>query len=222
MSISEDLTKAITTVQHYEEYKFRKTWGILLIIIGIARFLLSFVFNYSIIFFSGLDYEHAIIFSRIFNIATELLLIIFLLAILLYYFVTTKKLTIREYSDFVSKRDYLFGISLGILFFLTFVYKFMHTETYFEEVIAIFLVYFILKIETEIRELLHLGIILLIISIIDIICRYILIMGFYGTGLFVDIYMGYFFVIIIIFLIPYIFFGKRIIRNSSLLMEKER
>lgn len=222
MSISEDLNNAFTIVHRYEEYKFRKTWGLLLIITGIARFLLSFIINYSIVFSSGLDYEQAVFFARIFNLATEIALIIGILLIMGYYFFTTKKLAIKQGDGLISRRDYIFGLSLVILFYLTFVLRVMGTETYFEEVLAIFLVYFIIKIDISIKEILQFGIIFLGISIIDFICRYILIIGFYGTDLFLEIYMGYFLIISFIVLFPYIFFGYLIFKRAVLILEREQ
>ena len=217
LTTQEDLTKAINLVRDYEEYRFRKTWGILLIVIGIARFLLSFVINYTIIFSLGFEYEQAVMLARNFQMILQVILVFGIFLLTMYYSITSKKLSIRE-GRINTTRDLYFVISLMLLFYLTFIAN-IAGSVYFEEVAGIFLVYYILRIDIELRELFPLGIGLLGISLIEFTGRVLITVGFYGTEFYVGLYQIFYLSIGFVFMIPYIAFGLQIYRKASIKFE---
>jgi hypothetical protein len=118
--------------------------------------------------------------------------------------------------------DVQFGVAICILIYLTFFLRII-ASIYFEEVIGVFLFYFILKrgIKDDFKELLHFGLILLIISILEIACRIFLVIYLWNDQLFLPIWTTFYIGIAVVFMIPYLLFGQRIFKNASLILEED-
>ncbi|MFX0088054.1 MAG: hypothetical protein ACFFAU_20540 [Candidatus Hodarchaeota archaeon] len=217
----EDFSKAFELVERYEKYKLIKAWGIIIIITGIGRFFLSWIIDQTFLFSLNMDYEITFRLALIFRTVVQFLLIFSLALVLILTYLSLKKTVLRRGGEIVSTRDVHFGLALIILFYLTFIARFIGS-IYWEEVISIFLCYFILKrgIKIEFKEMLYLGIILLIISIIEFIGRVFMVINLYGQPSFSPIWILFYLSISVLFMLPYIVSGRRIIETASHILEE--
>ena len=212
-----ELRQAFETTQRYERYKLVRTIGLIIIVIGIGRFLLSWILDQTLFHSLNLDIKILVILRWI----IQIILLLTLIFILLYSYLSTKKTSINQGGNIVSIMDIRFAFALIILIYLTF---FLHiiASVYFEEAIGIFICYFILRnrVKNDLRELLHLGVVLLTISIIEVLGRILLVLAFYGHEVFVPILMVFYVILAVIFVIPYVIFGRRIILGASSILQK--
>jgi hypothetical protein len=213
----EDFRQAFATAERYERYKLVRTTGFIIIVTGIGRFLLSWIIDQTFLFSLNLDTNVVIVF----RLAVQIILFLTLVLTLVYTYITTKKTSIGQGGNIISVVDIQFGLATCILIYLTFFLQ-IPGSVYFEEVIGIFLGYFILKrgIKNDFIELFHLGWVLLVISIIEFVGRIILIFELWGQQVFVPIWMVFYLGIAVIFVIPYLIFGRRIIQSASLILEE--
>jgi hypothetical protein len=221
LSVIEEFSKAFELVERYEKYKLIKAWGLIIIITGIGRFLLSWIIDQTFLFSLNLDYEIALRIAIIFRTVVHFILIFTLGLVLILTFLPLKKTVLRREGEIVSTRDVHFGLALMILYYLTFIARVIGS-VYWEEVVAIFLCYFILKrgIKSEFKEMLYLGVVLLIISMIEFIGRVFLVVNFFGQPLFNPIWTLFYLSIGIIFMIPYIISGLRVIETASHILDE--
>jgi hypothetical protein len=214
----EEIRQAFATTERYERYKLVRTTGILITVIGIGRFLLSWIIDQTFLFSLNLDSK----FVMLFRLGVQIILFLTLLLILVYSYISTKKTIIGQGGRIISQMDVQFGVAICILIYLTFFLRII-ASIYFEEVIGVFLFYFILKrgIKDDFKELLHFGLILLIISILEIACRIFLVIYLWNDQLFLPIWTTFYIGIAVVFMIPYLLFGQRIFKNASLILEED-
>ena len=223
MSIPEDFNKAFQLVERYEEFKLMRAWGTILIITGIARFFFGFIiWNLFYLIYQSLsdDLNTGAYLISVFNSILTFILISFLATVMIYTYLTTRKTTIKD-GRVMSSGVLYSGVALVILYFLTFIIQ-IPGSVYWEEIIAIFICYFILTrgIKIDLKELLSLGAVLFVISIIEFIGRVYLVIFFLYQPQFIPLWITFYLVIGFLFLIPYIVSGIRIFRKASLILEE--
>jgi hypothetical protein len=213
----EDFRQAFATAERYEKYKLVRTTGFIILITGIGRLLLSWIIDQTFLHSFNLDVRIVIAF----RLTVQIILFLTLVLTLVYTYVSTKKTSIGQGGSIISVVDIQFGLAIGILVYLTFFLQII-ASVYFEEVIGIFLMYFILKrgIKNEFKELFYLGLVLLVISIVEAVGRIILLFNLWDHQLFIPIWTVFYLGIAVIFLIPYLIFGLRIIQSASVILEE--
>ena len=217
MNIDKEFRHAFATAERYERYKLIKTTGLLVVIIGIGRFLLSWILDQTFLFSLNLEAEVL----AIFKLMIQVILFLVLSLTLLYSYFSTKKTSINRGGKIVSVVDIQFGFAICLLVYLTFFLQIIGS-VYFEEVLGVFLYYFILRngIKNDLKELFNLGLVLLIISIIELVGRVMLIFALFGHEVFVPIWTIFYIALAIVFVIPYLIFGLRIIQSAPLILEE--
>ncbi len=227
----ERFTKAFQLVDRYEAYRLIRTWGVIISIIGVGRFLTSSIFISLAVEIFGHDSDD-IIRIRIFQSIIPMLIILFIAVFVTYAFLSLKKTIIRE-NEIVSTRFLEMGLALVLLFLLTFMIK-IPGSIYFEETVGVFIVYILLKnsiLSSDFKEVLYLGFALLIVSILESIWRIIYIFffldinidspsvtNFQNVPLFILSYISLAF----IFMIPYIVSGQYSVKKASKLLESPK
>jgi hypothetical protein len=213
----EEFRQAFATAERYERYKLVRTTGFIILIIGIGRFLLSWIIDQT--FLHSLNLEVRVVI--VFRLVVQIFLFLTLVLTLVYTYISTKKTSIGQGGNIISVVDIQFGLAICILIYLTFFLQII-ASVYFEEVIGIFLIYFILKrgIKNDFKELFHLGLVLLVISIIEVGGRIILVFALWNHQVFIPIWTVFYLGIAVIFVIPYLIFGRRIIKSASLILEE--
>lgn len=200
-----------------------RAWGTILIITGIARFFFGFIiWNLFYLIYQSLsdDLNTGAYLISVFNSILTFILISFLATVMIYTYLTTRKTTIKD-GRVMSSGVLYSGVALVILYFLTFIIQ-IPGSVYWEEIIAIFICYFILTrgIKIDLKELLSLGAVLFVISIIEFIGRVYLVIFFLYQPQFIPLWITFYLVIGFLFLIPYIVSGIRIFRKASLILEE--
>ncbi|MHA2248120.1 MAG: hypothetical protein ACXADY_24440 [Candidatus Hodarchaeales archaeon] len=223
MSITEELNKAFQLVDRYEEYKLIRAWGVIIIITGVARFLLGFIIwnlFYLIYKSMGNDLNTGAFLIAFFNSVVSFSLIFSLAIVMIYTYVSTRKTTIKD-GKLISSGVLYSGIALVFLYFLTFILQ-IPGSVYWEEIIAIFICFFILKrgIKNDFKEMLYLGAVLFVISLIEFIGRLYLVIFFLYQPQFIPLWVTFYVVIGFLFLVPYIISGVRIFKKASLILEQ--
>ena len=213
----EEFRQAFATAERYERYKLVRATGFIILITGIGRFLLSWIIDQTFLHSFNLDVRVVIAF----RLAVQIILFLTLVLTLVYTYISTKKTSIGQGGNIISVADIQFGLAIGILMYLTFFLQII-ASVYFEEVIGIFLIYFILKrgIKSDFKEIFHLGLILLVISIVEFVGRIILVFALWNHQVFIPIWTVFYVGIAVIFVIPYLIFGRRIIQSASLILEE--
>ncbi len=213
----EEFRQAFATAERYERYKLVRTTGLIIIIIGIGRFLLSWIIDQTFLHSLNLEVKVVIVF----RLVVQIILFITLVLTLVYTYISTKKTSIGQGGNIISVVDIQFGLAICILIYLTFFLQII-ASVYFEEVIGIFLVYFILKrgIKNGLRECFHLGLTLLVISLVEVVGRIILVFALWNHPVFIPIWTVFYLSIAIIFMIPYLVFGRRIIKSATSILEE--
>ncbi|MFX1516727.1 MAG: hypothetical protein ACFFC6_10480 [Promethearchaeota archaeon] len=112
-----DYTKAFKLVEQYEEYRLRKSWGIMMLIVGISITYIRLIW----IFYDWLAYfiDESFLIWYVFVPISYLLMfgtIIFPLTLAIITYFSTKR-TIIEGNMISSKRYILYGIALFLLYF---------------------------------------------------------------------------------------------------------
>jgi len=220
LEYDEEFRQAFATVERYEMYKLVKTTGIFILVIGIGRFLLSWILDQTLMFSLNMGYESGAQIA-FFQLIIRLTLFLTLIITLVYAYFSTKKTSISQGGEIVSSKDIQFGIAICLLVYLTFFLQVI-ASVYFEEVLGIFIFYLFIKkgIRIDLRELLYLGIILFAISIIEALGRIFIIVYLWNHQLFISIWTTFYIGVAIMFMIPYLIFGLRIFRNASLILEE--
>ncbi|MFX1535651.1 MAG: hypothetical protein ACFFDI_15670, partial [Promethearchaeota archaeon] len=131
MSEIEKFTTAFQLVNKYEEYKLIRAWGVIIIVIGVARFLLGWTTSSFLLYFSDFDLRVSIAIQA-FQTIISLVLIICLALFTIYTYLSLKKTVIKN-DELVSSRFVYFGLALAVLFLLTFVIN-IPGDFYWEEV----------------------------------------------------------------------------------------
>ena len=213
----EDFRQAFATAERYERYKLVRTTGFIILITGIGRFMLSWIIDQTFLHSFNLEVRVVIVF----RLAVQIILFLTLVLTLVYTYIATKKTSIGQGGNIMSVVDIQFGLAICILIYLTFFLQII-ASVYFEEVIGIFLIYFILKrgIKNDFKELFHLGLVLLVISIVEVVGRTFLLLTLWNHQVFILIWTVFYLGIAVIFMIPYLIFGRRIIQNASLILEE--
>ena len=213
----EEFRQAFATAERYERYKLVRATGFIILITGIGRFLLSWIIDQTFLHSFNLDVRVVIAF----RLAVQIILFLTLVLTLVYTYISTKKTSIGQGGNIISVADIQFGLAIGILMYLTFFLQII-ASVYFEEVIGIFLIYFILKrgIKSDFKEIFHLGLVLSVISIVEFVGRIILVFALLGHQVFIPIWTVFYVGIAVIFVIPYLIFGRRIIQSASLILEE--
>ena len=221
MKNDEGFRQAFATVERYEKYKLVRTTGILILVIGIGRFLLSWILDQTFLISLNLNYETGANIVFFFRLLVQIIIIITLILILIFSYISTKKTSINQGGEIIGIRDIQFLVMICILIYLTFFLRII-ASIYFEEVLGIFICYFIFKrgIMIDLKELLHLGIVLLAISIIELIGRILIVIFLFNHQLFIPIWTTFYIGIAITFMIPYLIMGRRIFKNASLILEE--
>ncbi len=220
MAYNEEFRQAFTIVERYEKYKLIRTMGILVVVIGIGRFLLSWILDQTVLFSLNLAYESGAQIA-LFQLIIRIIVLLTLILTLVYSYISTKKTSIGQGGEIVTLRDIQFLIVICILIYLTFFLQIV-ASVYFEEVFGILICYFILKrgIKIDLRELLHLGIVLFVISLIEVLGRVLIILNLFNHPLFLPVFTTFYIGIAIMFMIPYLIFGWRIFKNASSILEE--
>lgn len=220
MAYNEEFRQAFTIVERYERYKLIRTMGILVVVIGIGRFILSWILDQTLLFSLNLAYESGTQIA-LFQLIIRIIVLLTLIITLVYSYISTKKTSIGQGGEIVTLRDIQFLIVICILIYLTFFLQIV-ASVYFEEVFGILICYFILKkgIKIDLRELLHLGIVLSVISLIEVLGRVFIILNLWNHQLFMPIWTIFYIGVAITFMIPYLIFGLRIFKNASLILEE--
>ncbi|UCG90199.1 MAG: hypothetical protein JSU57_00295 [Candidatus Heimdallarchaeota archaeon] len=223
MSIIEEFDKAFQLVDRYEEYKLFRAWGIIFVITGVARFLLGFIiWNLFYLIYTSMNnnFNSGALMIAVFNSVVSFILIFSLAVIMIYTYLSIRKTTIKD-GKLISSKILYSGIALAILYFLTFILQ-IPGSVYWEEVIAIFICYFILKrgLKSDFKEILYLGVILFVVSIVEFIGRVFLVLYFLYQPLFTPLWIIFYLMIGFVFMIPYIITGLRIFRKGSLILEE--
>lgn len=220
MSIINEFTKALELVRRYENYKLMRAWGAILIITGIGRFLLSWILDQTLLFSLNWDFEAVAATIRVLRILVEGTLVGSIALITLYSFLSLKKTTLKEGGKLISSRDLFFGAALVLLFFLTFIIRIIGS-VYFEEVLAVILCYYLLQkvMNQKIKEMYYLGIVLLIISLVELLGRIIIVVTLLYQPLFIPIWTTFYILIAIAFMIPYLVAGRKIWMNAPRILK---
>jgi len=223
LSIIEEFSRAIELVERYEKYKLIRAWGLILIITGIARFLLGFII-WNLIFLTykslNTDINNIALMISVLNSILHFILVFSLAVIVIYTYVSIRQTSIKE-GKIISSRVFNSGIMLLILYLSTFVIE-IPGSVYWEEVVGVFITYFVLKrtIKSDFKELFYLGVTLLVISVIEFIGRVFLVLVFLHKPLFTPLWIIFYLIIGLAFLIPYIVSGLRIFKKASLILEE--
>ncbi|MFX0141553.1 MAG: hypothetical protein ACFFDN_48395 [Candidatus Hodarchaeota archaeon] len=223
MSIIDEFNRALELVERYEKYKLIRAWGLVLIIVGIARFLLGFIiWNLIFLIYKSLNTNiNNIAFTiSMLNSILQVILISSLAIIMIYTYVSIRNTSIKE-GKIIFSRVFNSGVILAVLYFTTFVIR-IPGSVYWEEVVGVFFIYFVLKrtIKSDIKELFHLGAILLVISIIEFIGRIFLVVFFLHKPMFIPLWVIFYLVIGLAFMIPYIVIGYRIFKKASYFLQE--
>ena len=221
MEKDEGFRQAFATVERYEKYKLVRTTGILILVIGIGRFLLSWILDQTFLISLNFNYETGANIVFFFRLVVQIILIITLILILIFSYISIKKTSINQGGEIIGIRDIKFLVMICILIYLTFFLRII-ASIYFEEVLGIFICYFIFKrgIKIDLKELLHLGIVLLAISVIEVLGRVLIIVFLFNHQLFIPIWTTFYIGVAITFMIPYLIMGRRIFKNASLILEE--
>ncbi len=216
MSIAEEITSALLLVRRYEKYKLMRAWGLVLIITGIGRFLLSWIIDQTLLFALNWDFETTAVFLRFFRMGIEVTLVGSIAIIILYSFLSFKRITLKEGGEIISSRDFYFGTALCFLFFLTFIARIL-ASVYFEEVLAIFVCHFLLRraMDDDFKEMYHLTVVLFLISMVELLGRIIIVVTLLYQPLFTPVWTTFYILLAIAFMIPYIYFGKKIWQKGT-------
>ena len=186
MSVAEELNVAFQLVDRFEESKLVRSWGIALIIIGVARFLLGWVIHnifYLLYRDLGFNFNTGAFLISFLNTIISYTLFIALALLVIYTYFSVQTTKIRD-CNIITSRVFSFGIALGILYLLTFIIQ-IPGSVYWEEVLAIFLTYHFLRRFSKIadfRELLYLGVTLFVISMVEVAWRVFYVFFLYGQG----------------------------------------
>ncbi|MHA2295725.1 MAG: hypothetical protein ACXADA_06880 [Candidatus Hodarchaeales archaeon] len=233
MSTIEEFTEAFHFVDRYEDYRLMRAWGMVIIAIGIGRFLLSW--NISIFYFFLLDSlkfdqtTGSIVIGFLRSFIRFLLIIIFFV-IVIRVFLSIKKTRI-ENGNIISKNVLLFGLTLAILYCLTFVIE-IPGLVYFEEAVGVLIAYFLLRKCTkysDFKEMLYLGFTLLGIAIGEFIWRLFFILFLFNFDIdspsrpdpfTVPLFIISYLAIGFIFMIPYIISGLYSIKKATQIIER--
>ena len=156
-----------------------------------------------------------------FRLVVQIILIITLILILIFSYISTKKTSINQGGEIIGIRDIQFLVMICIVIYLTFFLRII-ASIYFEEVLGIFICYFIFKrgIKIDLKELLHLGIVLLAISVIEVLGRVLIIVFLFNHQSFIPIWTTFYIGVAIMFMVPYLIIGVRIFKNASLNLEE--
>lgn len=232
MSEIEKFTTAFQLVNKYEEYKLIRAWGIIIIVIGVARFLLGWATSSFLLYFSDFNL-HVSIAIRAFQAIFSLFLIACLALFTIYTYLSLKKTVIKD-NELVSSRFVYFGLALAVLFLLTFVIN-IPGDFYWEEVLGVFISYILLRkgiSSSDFKEQLYLGFTLLGISIFEFLWRIIMAVLIVFSGLLdidnpapanpwlIPLSVISYLIISVIFMVPYVISGLYSIRKSSQILEK--
>lgn len=221
MEKDEGFRQAFATVERYEKYKLVRTTGILILVIGIGRFLLSWILDQTFLISLNFNYETGANIVFFFRLVVQIILIITLILILIFSYISTKKTSINQGGEIIGIRDIQFLVMICILIYLTFFLRII-ASIYFEEVLGIFICYFIFKrgIKIDLKELLHLGIVLFAISVIEVLGRVLIIVFLFNHQLFIPIWTTFYIGVAIMFMVPYLITGRRIFKNASFNLEE--
>ena len=99
MSIIEEFSRALELVERYEKYKLIRAWGLILIITGIARFLLGFIiWNLFYLIYKSLntDINNIAFLISVLNSILQFILIFSLAVIVIYTYVSIRQTSIKE------------------------------------------------------------------------------------------------------------------------------
>jgi hypothetical protein len=217
----EGFRQAFATVERYEKYKLVRTTGILILVIGIGRFLLSWILDQTFLISLNFNYETGANIVFFFRLVVQIILIITLILILIFSYISIKKTSINQGGEIIGIRDIQFLVMICILIYLTFFLRII-ASIYFEEVLGIFICYFIFKrgIKIDLKELLHLGIVLFAISVIEVLGRVLIIVFLFNHQLFIPIWTTFYIGVAIMFMVPYLITGRRIFKNASFNLEE--
>jgi hypothetical protein len=197
-----------------------KAWGCILVITGIARFLLGFIiFNILFLIFKSVNIGALLIAT--FSSIISYILIFTLAGIMIYTYLSIRQTTIKD-GKLIYSRILSSGIALTILYFLTFIVE-IPGSVYWEEIVGIFITYFILKrsYTSDFNDLRNAGVILFVISIIEFLGRVILILYFFYDPLFTPMWISFYLIIGLLFMIPYVYSGFRLFTKSSQILEEQ-
>ncbi len=84
MAYDEEFRQAFATVERYERYKLVRTTGIFILVIGIGRFLLSWIIDQTFLFSLNLGFETGAQIAFFFRLVVQIILILTLILTLVY------------------------------------------------------------------------------------------------------------------------------------------
>jgi hypothetical protein len=200
-----------------------RAWGLVLIIVGIARFLFGFIiWNLIFLIYKNLNTEinNIALIISVLNSILRFILIFSLAVVVTYTYVSIRKTSIKE-GKIISSRVVNSGVTLFILYLTTFVIE-LPGSVYWEEVIGIFFTYFILKrtLKSDFKDLLYLGVILLVVSVVEFIGRIFLILYFLYEPMFSPLWITFYLIIGLAFMIPYVVIGFRVFRRATSILQE--
>ncbi len=222
MTQTEDFTIAFQNVNKFENYRFLKSWGIMIIIFGISavisdtRWFLLYFFNQ----FFQIELGQAALITRFLLFSIDILIFLILLIIMIYSFKSVKKTSITD-SRVISYTDIRFGLALLSLYLISPRLSLFFTipiSIHIPEVLGTLLAYLLMRNSMKLhnfKELLYLTLIFSLLTLIEFFCNLISIIFFFYSEYFIIIYMAYSLGINICFMICYIIIGRYSLKKAS-------
>lgn len=224
MNEIDDLTEAFQNIHKFENYRFLRSWGIMVIIFGISSVISDTRWFLGVFIKNIFQIEHlqAAIFTSFLLMSIDFLILLILLVVIIYTFISVKKTSITE-NKVITFKNFRFGLALLALYlisprislFLPFPIPF---SIHIPEVIGTFLAYVLMRNSLkshQFKELLYLALIFIFLTFIEILCNMGSILLLFYTDYFMLVYFIYSIGINICFMICYIIVGRYSLKKAT-------
>ncbi|MHA2075243.1 MAG: hypothetical protein ACW97X_11535 [Candidatus Hodarchaeales archaeon] len=224
MNQMDDLAKAFQNIHKFENYRFLRTWGIMIIIFGISavisdtRWFLSYFINELF----QIEHLQAVLFTRFLLMSIDILILLILLVLMIYTFISVKKTSITG-NKVITFKNVRFGLALLALYLISprislFLPFPIPLSIHIPEVIGTFLAYLLMRNSLkshQFKEILYLALIFIFLTFIEILCNVGSILLLFYSDYFILVYITYSLGINICFMICYIIVGRYSLKKAN-------
>ena len=229
MNQIDDLTEAFQNVNKFENYRFLKSWGIMIIVFGISGFISStrYFLHYIINEVFQVELFQASLFTRFFLSILDFVTLLVLLVILIYTFISVKKTSIVN-NNVITLKNFRFGLALLVLYLISSrltIFFPIPFSIHIPEVIGACLAFLIMRDSLKshhFKELFYLTLMFTFLTLIDILGLMGLIFFFFYSEYFGVLFFTHSLVINIYFMTCYIIIGRYSLKKASTILRSTK
>lgn len=229
MNQIDDLTEAFQNVNKFENYRFLKSWGIMIIVFGISGFISStrYFLHHILNELFQVDLFQASLFTRFFLSFLDFVTLLVLLAILIYTFISVKKTSIVN-NNVITFKNFRFGLALLVLYLISSrltIFFPIPFSIHIPEVIGALLAFLIMRDSLKshyFKELFYLTLMFTLLTLIDIIGTSVLVIFLFYSEYFGILFFTHSLIINICFMICYIIIGRYSLKKASTMLRSTK